>query len=79
MDRHACLETGARQLLNQAATKLGWSGRALHRGVYVVAEGDYPTLVAGKLNTTVDALEEANADTDGYGAFYVGLTINVPC
>lgn len=48
-------------------------------GVYVVAEGDYPTLVASKLNTTVDALEEANADTDGYGAFYVGLTINVPC
>lgn len=45
----------------------------------MVAEGDYPTLVAGKLNTTVDALEEANADTDGYGAFYVGLTINVPC
>lgn len=33
VDRHACLETGARQLLNQAATKLGWSGRALHRVV----------------------------------------------
>ena len=48
-------------------------------GVYVVAEGDYPTLVASKLNTTVDALEEANADTDGYGAFYVGLTTNAHC
>jgi len=35
--------------------------------------------VATKLDTTVDALAEANADTDGYGAFYVGLAINVPC
>lgn len=31
LDRHACIEASARQLLNQAATKLGWSGRALHR------------------------------------------------
>ena len=33
LDRHACLQPGSRQLLNQAATKLGWSGRALHRVV----------------------------------------------
>ncbi len=33
LDRHACLQQAARQLLNQAATKLGWSGRALHRVV----------------------------------------------
>ena len=33
LDRHACLQAAARQLLNQAATKLGWSGRALHRVV----------------------------------------------
>lgn len=33
LDRHACLLPPARQLLNQAATKLGWSGRALHRVV----------------------------------------------
>ena len=31
LDRHACLQAPAWQLLNQAATKLGWSGRALHR------------------------------------------------
>lgn len=33
LDRHACLQAPARQLLNQAATKLGWSGRAQHRVV----------------------------------------------
>ncbi|MFN8023051.1 MAG: LysM peptidoglycan-binding domain-containing protein [Acidimicrobiales bacterium] len=48
-------------------------------GVYTVAEGDYKLLVADKLDTTVDELDAANADTDGYGAFYVGLKINVPC
>jgi hypothetical protein len=48
-------------------------------GTYTVAEGDYKLLVADKLNTTVDALDAANADTDGYGAFYVGLKLNVPC
>jgi magnesium chelatase family protein len=31
LDRHACVQPAALQLLNQAATRLGWSGRALHR------------------------------------------------
>lgn len=48
-------------------------------GTYEIAEGDYPSLVASELGTTVDELAEANEDTDGYGAFYVGLVINVPC
>jgi LysM repeat protein len=48
-------------------------------GTYTVAEGDYPTRVASQLGTTVDELAAANEDTDGYGAFYVGLVINVPC
>ena len=48
-------------------------------GTYTVVAGDYLGRVATKLDTTVDALAEANADTDGYGAFYVGLAINVPC
>jgi hypothetical protein len=42
-------------------------------------DGDYPVLVATKLNTTVEKLNDANEDTSGYGAFYVGLKINVPC
>jgi len=31
LDRHASVQPAARQLLNQAAVRLGWSGRALHR------------------------------------------------
>jgi len=33
LDRHAGVQADAQQLLNQAATRLGWSGRALHRVV----------------------------------------------
>lgn len=48
-------------------------------GTYTVAEGDYPARVASQLGTTIEELAQANEDTDGYGAFYVGLEINVPC
>ncbi len=48
-------------------------------GVYMVTEGDYPALVATKLDTTIDKLASANEDTRGYSSFYVGLAINVPC
>ena len=46
---------------------------------YTVADGDYPTKVAGKLGVTVDELAAANKKTKGYDAFYVGLVIKVPC
>jgi hypothetical protein len=42
-------------------------------------EGDNPSVVARKLDTTVDKLDAVNADTAGYGGFILGLTINVPC
>lgn len=48
-------------------------------GTYTIVEGDYLGRVATKLRTTVEALDAANEDTDGYAAFYVGLKINVPC
>ncbi|MCX6523034.1 MAG: LysM peptidoglycan-binding domain-containing protein [Actinobacteria bacterium] len=48
-------------------------------GEYTVAEGDYPGLVATKLDTTVGKLNAANSATNGYSSFYVGLVINVPC
>ncbi len=48
-------------------------------GTYKVVEGDYPLLVATRLDTTVEKLAVANEDTSGYAAFYVGLVINVPC
>lgn len=48
-------------------------------GTYVIMEGDNPSVVARKLDTTVDKLDAVNADTAGYGGFILGLTINVPC
>lgn len=48
-------------------------------GEYTIEEGDYPGLVATKLDTTVGKLNAANAGTNGYSSFYVGLVINVPC
>ncbi len=48
-------------------------------GTYEIVAGDYPVLVAQKLGTTVAELDEANEDTEGYSAFYVGLEIARPC
>ncbi|MFN8023070.1 MAG: LysM peptidoglycan-binding domain-containing protein [Acidimicrobiales bacterium] len=48
-------------------------------GTYVIMENDNPSVVARKLDTTVDKLNAANASTDGYSSFFVGLSINVPC
>lgn len=47
-------------------------------GTYTIVEGDTPSGVAKKLDTTVDQLGLANADTKGYSSFYVGLEIKVP-
>lgn len=48
-------------------------------GFYIVVDGDYLGKVATKLDTTVEKLDAANADTEGYASFYVGLKINIPC
>ncbi len=48
-------------------------------GDYIVVEGDYPGLVATKLDTTVGKLNAANQGTKGYSSFYVSLVIKVPC
>ncbi len=48
-------------------------------GTYVILEGDNPTIVATKLDTTVEKLNEVNAATEGYAGFILGLTIQVPC
>ncbi len=45
---------------------------------YEIVGGDYPLLVAKKCGVTKDALDAANADTDGYAVFPVGVKINVP-
>lgn len=48
-------------------------------GTYTIEAGDYPGLVATKLDTTVAKLDAVNSATSGYSSFYVGLVIKVPC
>jgi LysM repeat protein len=47
-------------------------------GTYELEAGDYPGGVANKFDVTVEALNEANAATQGYDGFYVGLEIVIP-
>ena len=35
--------------------------------------------VAEKFDVTVEALDAANANTNGYSSFYPGLKIVIPC
>jgi len=49
------------------------------RGTYTVEAGDFPASVAQRLDVTVNQLNEANANTPGYGGFIVGIEINIPC
>ena len=54
------------------------AGDNCSQGTYTLVEGDYPGAVASKFDVTVDALNAANVNTSGYGAFYVGLEIVIP-
>jgi LysM repeat protein len=45
---------------------------------YTIQANDVPFSVANRFGITVDALTLANADTQGYSAFYVGLKIKIP-
>jgi LysM repeat protein len=47
-------------------------------GTYTLEAGDYPGGVAEKFDVSVEALNQANAATDGYAAFTVGLDIVIP-
>jgi spore germination protein YaaH len=46
--------------------------------LYTVQKGDVPFTVANRYSVSLDALNLANADTPGYGAFFVGLKIKIP-
>lgn len=55
------------------------SGDNCDEGSYVIEVGDTTrTKVADKFDVTVEALDAANAGTDGYSAFYPGLKIVIP-
>jgi LysM repeat protein len=47
-------------------------------GSYVIVAGDLPSTVAKKFDVTLDQLNAANANTKGYKAFIVGVTIVIP-
>jgi LysM repeat protein len=47
-------------------------------GEYTIVAGDFPAKVAKALNTTVAALDAANAATKGYKSFQVGIKIKTP-
>ena len=47
-------------------------------GTYTLESGDFPGGVAEKFDVSVEALNQANAATTGYGAFTVGLDIVIP-
>ncbi len=48
-------------------------------GSYVIEAGDTTRFaVANKFDVTVDAMDAANASTNGYDAFYPGLSIVIP-
>jgi len=47
-------------------------------GTYTVEAGDYPIAVAKKFDVTIEALNEANANTPGYSTFYPSLKIVIP-
>lgn len=47
-------------------------------GTYTVEAGDYPIGVAQKFDVTIQALNEANANTAGYSTFYPSLEIIIP-
>lgn len=55
------------------------SGDNCQAGSYTIQEGDNSRIkVAEKFDVTVEALDAANAQTEGYSAFYVGLQIVIP-
>lgn len=48
-------------------------------GIYVLVSGDMPVRVAERFGVTLDALNFANRNTSGYGAFIVGTRVRIPC
>lgn len=49
------------------------------RGTYTIQAGDIPGTVARRLNVSLEDLNAANANTQGFRNFVVGAEIIVPC
>jgi LysM repeat protein len=74
-DTSATTDTGSG---GEQPTTPGTTGGPCDPGTYELEAGDYPAGVAKKFDVTIEALNEANAATEGYSAFYVGLNIVIP-
>jgi LysM repeat protein len=62
----------------QTTTTVAGGKSTCAAGEYTIVDGDYKGKVAKKLDTTVDALDAANAATKNYSSFYPGLVIKTP-
>lgn len=61
-------------------TTVASDGNGCTTGSYVITADDTSrTAVAQKFDITVDQLDAANANTQGYSSFYPGLKIIIPC
>jgi len=54
------------------------SGDNCEAGSYTVVSGDFEQRVADNFDVTLEALRAANATTDGYSTFFVGLMVIIP-
>ena len=54
------------------------TGTTMPAMTYVIKSGDAPLRIAKMYSITLDALNQANADTAGYDSFYPGLEIKIP-
>jgi spore germination protein YaaH len=54
------------------------TGSTLPAATYTIKPGDAPLKIAKMYSISLDALNNANADTVGYDSFYPGLQIKIP-
>jgi len=59
-------------------TTLAGGGSGCAPGSYVIQAGDLPSRVAQKFDVTLEQLDAANVNTQGYKSFIVGVTIVIP-
>lgn len=65
--------------VDESSETVATSGNECSAREYAIEAGDTSRLaVANKFDVTVDALDAANAATNGYNAFYPGLLIVIP-
>lgn len=77
-DPTATTTTAAGATPAETTTTIAGGGDNCAPGSYVIQAGDIPSTVAKKFDVTVEQLNEANVNTQGYTNFIVGVTIVIP-